>query len=160
MFLTTIPSIFQGVYKETVGIAGLHYIALGIGLCAMGQVNARLIDHLYVYFSKRNGGMGKPEFRLRAYPNHLPVDVYVAYTSLIAAMIPGTILMPIGLLITGWTARPNVHWIGPDIGIVIVGAGMIVNFQTVQTYVIDAFTLHAASGTSCSGHRLLRDPFD
>ena len=44
--------------------------------------------------------------------------------------------------------------------VVIVGAGMIVNFQTVQTYVIDAFTLHAASGTSCSGHRLLRDPFD
>jgi len=28
-------------------------------------------------------------------------------------------------------------------------AGMILIFQTIQTYVIDAFTLHAASGASC-----------
>lgn len=61
-------------------------------------------------------------------------------------MFPGTILLPAGLLITGWTARPDIHWIVPDIGIVIVGAGMIPNFQAIQMYVIDAFTLHAASG--------------
>ena len=62
-------------------------------------------------------------------------------------MIPGTFLLPIGLLITGWTARPDVHWIAPNIGMAIVGAGMIMNFQTIQTYIIDAFTLHAASGS-------------
>lgn len=33
-------------------------------------------------------------------------------------------------------------------GIAFIGAGMILNFQSIQTYVIDAFTLHAASGTS------------
>ena len=64
-------------------------------------------------------------------------------------MVPGTILLPIGLLWTGWSAREGVHWIVPDIGIFVVGAGMILNFQTIQTYVIDAFTLHAASGMSC-----------
>ena len=63
-------------------------------------------------------------------------------------MVPGTILLPIGLLWTGWSAREGVHWIVPDIGIFVVGAGMILNFQTIQTYVIDAFTLHAASGAS------------
>ena len=31
-------------------------------------------------------------------------------------------------------------------GIACIGAGMIVSFQAIQTYVIDAFTLHAASG--------------
>lgn len=31
-------------------------------------------------------------------------------------------------------------------GIALVGAGQILNFQSIQTYVIDAFTLHAASG--------------
>jgi hypothetical protein len=30
-------------------------------------------------------------------------------------------------------------------GIALVGAGVILNFQSIQTYVIDAFTLHAAS---------------
>ena len=62
-------------------------------------------------------------------------------------MVPGSIFLPIGLLITGWTARADVHWIAPDIGIALVGAGTILNFQSIQTYVIDAFTLHAASGT-------------
>ena len=35
-------------------------------------------------------------------------------------------------------------------GIACIGAGMIVSFQAIQTYIIDAFTLHAASGTSLS----------
>ena len=30
-------------------------------------------------------------------------------------MVPGSIIMPIGLLIAGWTARADVHWIAPDI---------------------------------------------
>jgi hypothetical protein len=34
----------------------------------------------------------------------------------------------------------------PAQGIAFVGAGTILNFQAIQTYVIDAFTLHAASG--------------
>ena len=66
MFLTTITGIFRGVYHETVGIAGLHYIALGLGLTGVSQINAQLIDRLYKYLSAKNGGVGKPEFRLRA----------------------------------------------------------------------------------------------
>ena len=62
-------------------------------------------------------------------------------------MVPGTFLLPIGLFITGWTARADVHWIAPNIGILIVGAGMVMNFQTIQTYIIDSFTLYTASGT-------------
>ena len=67
MFLTTIPSIFEGVYREKVGIAGLHYLALGVGLSGASQLNARLMDKIYMYFIRKNGGEGKPEYRLRAY---------------------------------------------------------------------------------------------
>ncbi|KAL7279358.1 hypothetical protein ACG7TL_007199 [Trametes sanguinea] len=126
LFLTTIPGIFEGVYREKVGIAGLHYLALGVGLTGASQINARMLDKIYKYFSAKNGGIGRPEFRL-------------------PSMIPGSILLPAGLFITGWTARADVHWIAPDIGIALVGAGTILNFQSIQTYVIDAFTLHAAS---------------
>ncbi|OBZ77932.1 hypothetical protein A0H81_01635 [Grifola frondosa] len=126
LFLTTIPSIFEGVYRQPVGIAGLHYFALGVGLTGASQINARMLDRVYKYFKEKNGGAGKPEYRL-------------------PSMVPGTILLPIGLFIAGWTARPNIHWIAPDIGIALVGAGTILNFQCIQTYVIDAFTLHAAS---------------
>ena len=59
------PSIFEGVYQQSVGIAGLHYISLGIGLTAASQLNARTLDQVYVYLKNKNGGVGKPEFRLR-----------------------------------------------------------------------------------------------
>nr|VWO97204.1 Uncharacterized protein [Ganoderma boninense] len=126
LFLTTIPLIFRGVYDEPLGIAGLNYIALGIGLSGASQISARLLDVMYMRLAKKNGGVGKPEYRL-------------------LFMFPGTILLPVGLLITGWTARPDIHWIVPDLAIVMVGAGMVLNFQAIQLYVIDAFTLHCAS---------------
>jgi len=124
--LTTIPSIFEGVYQQPVGIAGLHYIALGVGLTGASQINARTLDQVYVYLKNKNGGVGKPEFRL-------------------PAMFIGTLLFPIGLVIVGWTVEAHTHWIAPDIGIMLIGAGVIVNFQCIQTYIVDAFTLYAAS---------------
>ena len=38
------------------GIAGLNYIALGVGLTGASQVNTRMLDGIYKYFTKRNGG--------------------------------------------------------------------------------------------------------
>ena len=66
VLLTTIPSIFQGLYQQPAGIAGLHYIALGIGMTAASQLNARTMDRVYVHLMNKNGGVGKPEFRLRS----------------------------------------------------------------------------------------------
>ena len=67
VFLTTIPTIFANIYHEAPGIAGLHYIALGIGLSAASQINARLLDRIYIHFKNKNGGVGEPEFRLRRF---------------------------------------------------------------------------------------------
>ena len=36
-------------------------------------------------------------------------------SSAIASMFIATSLLPIGLLITGWTVQARVHWIAPDI---------------------------------------------
>jgi MFS family permease len=126
LFLTTIPTIFSEIYHESRGIGGLHYIALGIGLSLSSQINARTMDRVYIHFKKKNGNVGEPEFRL-------PV------------MVPGSIILPIGLIISGWAATGHVHWVVTDLGIMFVGAGMILSFQAIQTYVVDAFTLHAAS---------------
>lgn len=63
--ITTIPGIFENVYHESVGIGGLNYIALGVGLTGFSQLNARTMDKIYVYLKNKNGGVGRPEFRLR-----------------------------------------------------------------------------------------------
>ena len=164
VFITTMPSIFQDVYHDRIGIAGLHYLAFGVGLVSGSQINAMFIDRVYVSLKSRNGGIGKPEFRLRAYqcsalfwPSNNP-SCCVA-----ANIVPGTILLPTGLLITGWAAEKRVYWLVTDLvsdmgripcvtvkrclqGIALVGAGVTTIFQNIQTYVIDSFSLHAASG--------------
>ncbi|TFK67773.1 MFS polyamine transporter [Pluteus cervinus] len=131
--LTTLPEIFQITYREPVGTAGLHYLALGIGLTGASQFNARFLDKMYVYLKNRYGTKGQPEYRL-------------------PSMVPATILLPFGLLLAGWSAQHKLHWIVTDIGIACIGAGMILCFQCITSYVVDAFTLYAASAlaaTSC-----------
>ncbi len=61
------PSIFLDVYKQSAGIGGLHYISMGLGLTVVSQINARMLDRIYIYFKNKNGGVGEPEFRLRTF---------------------------------------------------------------------------------------------
>ncbi|KAI0055627.1 MFS polyamine transporter [Artomyces pyxidatus] len=130
LFFTTLPTIFGRNYGEQPGLAGLHYIALGLGLLVAAQSNARLLDRMYAYFKEKNDGVGKPEFRL-------------------PSMVPGTILLPVGLLISGWAAQEKVHWIVVDIGLALVGGSMMFIAQSTQSYVIDTFTLYSASALAC-----------
>ncbi|GAA98169.1 hypothetical protein E5Q_04852 [Mixia osmundae IAM 14324] len=126
LILTTIYSNFTDKYGFSPGIAGLNYIALGVGLTGWSQIQARLIDPAYKRLTKRNGGVGRPEFRL-------------------PFLIPSSIFLPAGLLIYGWTAQYRVFWLVPDIGIALVGCGMIGSFQSIQLYILDTFGIHAAS---------------
>jgi uncharacterized protein YqgC (DUF456 family) len=94
---------------------------------------------------------------------HSPCSGASIHLLLVVTIIPGTILLPAGLLITGWTTQYRVFWLVPDVvsdmncifsndaeeqlqGIALVGAGGIMAYQSIHTYVIDSFTLHAASG--------------
>ncbi|KAJ3904032.1 MFS polyamine transporter [Lentinula edodes] len=126
LYLTTIPTIFTQVYHESPGIGGLNYIGLGIGLTVSSQLNAHYMDKIYVHFKNKNNGVGQPEFR-------------------VPAMILGSFCLPVGLLISGWAAEERVHWVVTDLGMAFVGAGVIFTFQSMQTYIVDCFTLHAAS---------------
>ncbi|KAH8822566.1 MFS general substrate transporter [Flagelloscypha sp. PMI_526] len=149
IFLTTIPTIFSTVYNQRVGIASLHYLALGVGVSGASQgrtciffplllfisfyqINARYMDRIYIFLkAKKGNGKGQPEFRL-------------------PSMLPGVLMTPIGLFITGWTARADVHWIGVDIGVALVGAGTILNFQSIQVYLVDCYTIYAASALAAA----------
>ncbi|KAF7364751.1 MFS polyamine transporter [Mycena venus] len=132
LFLTSMPLMFQGTYGESVGTSGINYIALGVGVTGASQINARLMDYIFRRLKERNGGAIQPEYR-------------------VPSMVPGTIAIPVGLFMTGWAVQAKVHWIVPDIGIALVGAGMILNFQAITMYVVDAFTLYAASALAATG---------
>ncbi|KAJ6604016.1 MFS polyamine transporter [Mycena sp. CBHHK59/15] len=129
LFLVSMTLMFERTYRESVGIAGLNYLALGLGVTVASYLSAHVMDRVFRYCKERNGGIAEPEFRL-------------------LGMVPGTLLLPIGLFLTGWSAQYSVHWIVPSIGIALVGAGTLLNFQSITIYIIDTFTLYAASAMS------------
>jgi hypothetical protein len=54
------------------------------------------------------------------------------------------------LLLYGWGAQKRLHWIVPDIGLFCIGLSMILIFQASTSYMIDTFTLHAASALAAT----------
>ena len=77
-----------------------------IGLGLMGTLSDRAIKAV-----QARGETPKPEHRI---PMRLTV--------------PGSLCIPVGLFIYGWTAYYKVHWIVPIIGTFFVGLGIMAVF--------------------------------
>ncbi|GAP85972.2 putative major facilitator superfamily transporter [Rosellinia necatrix] len=131
--LTSFPTLWSGPepagYGEPLGIGGLNYISLGLGFFVGAQICAPLQDRIYVALKRRYGGVGRPEYR-------------------VPMMIPGAVLMPVGLIVYGWTAEYKTHWIFPNIGAFLFSAATIISFQCLQTFLVDTYTRYAASAVS------------
>ncbi|KAI9709156.1 MAG: hypothetical protein M1828_002547 [Chrysothrix sp. TS-e1954] len=129
LILASFPTLFTSpdYYDQRLGVSGLNYISLGVGFFLGSQIAAPLNDRSYRRLKARNNGVGQPEYRC-------------------PAIAPGAILVPVGLFWYGWSAQARLHWIMPDIGAALFSAGMIIVFQTVQTYIVDSYTRYAASG--------------
>ena len=56
--------------------------------------------------------------------------------------------LALGLLLYGWTAQFRLPWIVPIIGTVFIGLGQLLLFMVLQMYLIDAFTVYAASAVA------------
>lgn len=62
----------------------------------------------------------------------------------------GGIFFTTGLFLFGCTASPTYYWILPVIGAAFIGVGFILIFQNAVNYLIDAFTMHAASAQAAN----------
>jgi len=131
LLLSTFPGLWENEYHESVGIGGLNYISLGVGFFLGTQICAPCQDLIYRKLKARNNGVGKPEFR-------------------VPLMVPGALLVPIGLFWYGWSARAHTHWIVPNIGATVFAAGVIIGFQCIQTYIVDSYTRFAASAVGAA----------
>ncbi|KOS21631.1 putative transporter [Escovopsis weberi] len=129
LVLSTFASLWATEYGEASGIDGLNYLSIGLGFLAGAQVTAPLQDRIYAALKRRyapDGGPGRPEFR-------------------VPLLVPSAVLLPAGLLVYSWTAQAHTHWIWPNVGAFVFSAALIVAFQCVQAYLVDAYTRYAAS---------------
>ena len=53
--------------------------------------------------------------------------------------------LPIGLIWLAWTNSPSIHWIIPILATVPFGCGLLILFLTTINYLMDAYTVYAAS---------------
>ena len=73
------------------------------------------------------------------------------------SMILGGILVPFSLFIFAWTATPKIHWAVPVIFSSFFGAGYVMIFTSILLYLIDSYSLYAASAVA--GNSVMRLAF-
>jgi len=109
LFVTTFPRVFIEQYHFSTGSTGLTYLGLGVG-CFFGlAIAGKGSDAVYKRLESKNGGEGKPEFRL----------------PLLVVSAP---LVTISFFWYGWSAEAKAHWIVPILGTVLFGMGMVPGF--------------------------------
>jgi multidrug resistance protein len=141
LMFTSMTEVFEQYYGFSTSIVGLSYIGLGVGsLIGVGIFSATSDKYIRRKAAQADaaaeaaGGVKegmKPEYRLPT----LPI---------------GGLALPVGLFIYGWTAEYKVHWIVPIIGTGIIGIGNLIIFMALQLYLVDAFTIYAASAIAAN----------
>ncbi|KAI0895627.1 bicyclomycin resistance protein [Annulohypoxylon nitens] len=141
LMFTTMTEVFQEYYGFTTSTVGLAFIGLGvgsmIGILLFSATSDRYIQRKAAQAdaeAQATGGVKagmKPEYRLPLLPL-------------------GAMFIPAGLFIYGWTADYKVHWIAPIIGTAVVGIGNLIVFMSIQMYLVDTFTIYAASALACN----------
>lgn len=132
LLFTTLTPVYEGIYHFGPGPVGLVFLGIGIGsfigLVIFGGLSDRILKRLT---EKSGTGEMKPEYRL-------------------PPLIPAAFIIPIGLFWYGWSVQERVHWIMGIIGTAFVGIGMLGSFMPIQTYLTDAYTIHAASAIAAN----------
>lgn len=129
LFFVSYPYVFQTVYGFSTSGVALAFIGLTVG--PLLAAPTAFINKWYV--AKRTATEPyQPEMQLPQ--------------TMIAAVI-----IPIGLFIFGWASYPHTHWIGPVIAGGLICFGMVIAYNGIFAFTIDAYRKYAASAMACNG---------
>ncbi|WQF85483.1 Putative major facilitator superfamily, MFS transporter superfamily [Colletotrichum destructivum] len=130
MLFAAFPIVYQQGRGWSQGIGGLAFLGIMVGMifAIMYTIpeNSR-----YQRVQEENGGFAPPETRLRS------------------AMV-GSVAVPVGLFWFAWTNNPSIHWIVSIAAGIPFGFGMVLLFLSTMNYLIDSYTIFAASVLAAS----------
>lgn len=125
-FFEAFPIIFRGVHRMELGVSGLPFISVGLGL-ATGVVIYLSVDAFYFFKKNPDGTRGR--FKEDGTPFFGEPE-----ERLLVGKI-GAICLPASLFWLGWTGRdPNIHWMAPTAAGFPFGIGLILIFFSVVGY--------------------------
>jgi len=139
MLFGAFPIVYRGGRHWNEGVSGLPFIAVAIGIF-MAILYVILYDNKQYMKRVVASGVGytTPEARL-------------------PMCIVGGIVLPIGLFWFAWTNGPSVHWSVSVIASIPFGFGMVLIFLSIMNYLIDSYTIFAAS--VLAGNGIIRSVF-
>jgi MFS family permease len=130
LFFGAFHLVFTNVYGFNLYQVGLSFIGMLVGML-FAIASDPFWQRNYLRLVRKNSNQSEPEYRL-------------------PPSIGGSILTIIGLFLFAWTIYPSVHWIVPIIGSAFFGAGTVLVFSGVFTFLVEAFPLYAASGLAAN----------
>ncbi|KAJ5635597.1 uncharacterized protein N7484_008910 [Penicillium longicatenatum] len=136
LFFGAFQLIFEHVYGFPLWQRGLCFLGLFVGM-----VIAILSDPLW----RRNYQRLERNFQKKLNQS----DEFLPEWRLPPAILGGP-LVTIGLFIFAWTIYPDVHWIAPIIGSAVFGAGVILVYAGIFTFLVDAYPTFAASALAAN----------
>ncbi|PGH17446.1 hypothetical protein AJ80_04816 [Polytolypa hystricis UAMH7299] len=125
MLFGAFPIVFQEYRGWNEGIGGLAFLGVLVGMLIAMAFNV-YDNKRYLAVAQKHGGFAPPEARL---PPCMAAGIFI----------------PIGLFWFAWTNSPSVHWMASIAAGVPFGLGMVLVFLTIMNYLIDAYTIYAAS---------------
>lgn len=131
LLFAAFPIVFQLNRGWSAGVSGLAFIGVAVGmLFAVGY--AMVDNRRYARVAAAApGGIAPPEARL-------------------PPAILGSVLLPVGLFWFAWTNGPETHWVVPIAASAVFAAGLVSVFLSLLTYLIDSYTVFAASVLAAS----------
>ncbi|KAJ4861637.1 major facilitator superfamily domain-containing protein [Trichoderma breve] len=136
LFFGAFPLVFATNHGFNLWQIGLTFVGIGVGM-VLGMLTDpvwfRIRARLMAKLEQETGvaGGSEPEFRL-------------------PSAIVGSVLVPIGIFMFGWTTYSSVPWIVPIIGSAIFGLGNLLVFTSVFTFLVDAYPMYAASALAAN----------
>jgi MFS family permease len=116
-FFAAFPLVFQGVYKFSVGAAGLVFLGISVG-CIVAAAISLIIDRLvYIKRVLQNRAAGG--------------DGHIAPENRLYAAMLGSVFLTVGLFWFAWTARADIHCISCVIATVFFACGNLLTFVSV-----------------------------
>ncbi|RFU74475.1 major facilitator superfamily transporter [Trichoderma arundinaceum] len=136
LFFGAFPLVFGTNHGFNLWQIGLTFAGIGVGMIIgvfSDPVWYRIRSRLIAKLERETGvpGSSEPEFRL-------------------PSAIVGSVMVPIGIFMFGWTTYPSVHWIVPIIGSAIFGTGNLFVFTGIFTFLVDAYPMYAASALAAN----------
>lgn len=130
MLFGAFPIVFQLHRGWSEGIGGLAFLGVAVGMIIAVMLGP-FVNKRYMKVAAEHGGIAPPEARLNT-------------------AIIGAIAIPIGLFWFAWTNSPSIHWLSPIAAGVPFGFGMVVIFISIINYLIDSYTIFAASALAAN----------